>query len=714
MGKRLNWQRGDMKGDSIAGGAGVDLVYYEILDRYLRFFIPPLPSQPVAVEVQLPSTSIQSAARRRSAMISRDSPLRESGVGGPGMDGGNKDRYGGEAAFSTPLKVGRAMGDAKEGLRKGAAVGNKIDPVTIFTTKFAYQTIQRPLYNFLKVSFLNYEIDDGFAVLVEIWLAYTFPWKPDAGRRGRIGTTSLSADNPISDEWYTLRMDCSANARVTRLPHIAQNYLFYSNLMRCFLTRAAALDLFAAARPAKLTAASTTRGVHRGPSAASVQPSRYRAHLECVERVFQSFDNAKDLLSILRSFEDMLLAADAQRSPLSPMATPTRSRQLSGSQSDFAAPLWLRKYGKEMIMSWIRNDALLLEGKLDFEAVFKASETSRSGQKIKQFLLNDHASINRLNTYMPVKLERPQDGASASKKDIKVRVNPPVNLEEETSAMAIMLSYVLVMVAMAGVVWGYILSAFTTLTSDTSDPDAAVKSAIELSIKRLSDLANLTKTVFDVSEVTLAEIKEASGGAGVYDDGVGLEDYELNNREIAPGVYTPSSMTNKKLTERGKEEIKRGIRKCAQDDVPVMQTARIRRIVHSYEVGVAVEIVIWIADRFDDWHDLRKNYELEMASKRLVESGFDPLHACLLQSGSTIYPVLSARQNKSVAETVGRLLDHLDTKESRIRHLDDNLKIASMERDVAEKRLKEAIDSSREAAESDMKIIQNQQTHRNH
>ncbi|KAJ1538342.1 hypothetical protein HK405_013916 [Cladochytrium tenue] len=56
-------------------------------------------------------------------------------------------------------------------------------------------------------------------------------------------------------------------------------------------------------------------------------------------------------------------------------------------------------------------------------------------------------------------------------------------------------------------------------------------------------------------------------------------------------------------------KVKRGLRKCSPDDIPVRHTDRADRLIKSYEFAWIVRLTVWIAARFDEQYDrLRRRY----------------------------------------------------------------------------------------------------------
>ncbi|KAJ3097826.1 sphingomyelin phosphodiesterase 4, neutral membrane (neutral sphingomyelinase-3) [Phlyctochytrium planicorne] len=449
----------------------------------------------------------------------------------------------------------------------------------------AYQTLQKPLFSFLKLSLKHWKADDSFALVIDIWLTYIAPWKTEKNlsrfsKSSRPSNPRATKDiSGFSDEW---------------VPYIANNFLFYSRLLCVFMDKAHQTDLFAATRPPSLILGSSASFSVPFSNTYGVKPkltaSPSRTQFAAMERVFQLFSKGESsdpaskeaLLFVLRDLEDMLQN--------------TRS-------------------GKEALTSWVRTHMVSFEGKIDFDPVFRWRDDSRVAKLVQNLLSNVFSTINRLKTYLPLdgksnplsaeKIKRMQQGDDLSNEDLTPKspnfLKPALPNASKADSEATFVK------SLTQALMDTYKALFDT-SQATPTMNENLNDAISQAVAKLSSLAELTVTLFNVSETRKAAIAESVGGGLSGAESGGL-DYDEDDypgvREVAPGVLTPvlSGKDNTYLTSTGRLQIKRGIRKCSPTDVPVIKTKRIESLVHSYEIEWVVNLTNRIADVFEDQYE---------------------------------------------------------------------------------------------------------------
>ncbi|KAJ3217446.1 hypothetical protein HDU67_007916 [Dinochytrium kinnereticum] len=493
----------------------------------------------------------------------------------------------------------------------------------------AYQTLQKPLFSFLRLAIKSCKADDALNSVVEIWMAYIAPWRVDPRTSSRV-------------------------------PYIANNFLFYSRLLSVFMERANTIDLFAAVRPSSLilgTSSAFSGSISTSllsKQRSSSPPSRMQ--FAAVERVFQLFCKAEvsnemggkgSLLSILQDLEGMLLSVDYPFTPANASTPGSKSRGSTGinnltpgrrmvfDQSRGGSDLddwnedsasWITRYGKETLTSWIRTHMANLEARIDFEPVFRSPDESRVGKEVKKLLTNIHSTINRLKTYLPVDgRKKPEAGAIGSPTKGPRFLNErnqtvsPTSGRDSVSTIASNtyrdeLRSPLSPVSpgpgesnIPSTVSSWAAQLYKNvsgmLSSSRSNPktDESRSEVISQAMAKLCNLSELTVVLFSVSAQRKAAIIESVGGSFSETDFTEVQEYEdsATVREVAPGVFTPSLLKNNQtLSSTGRMQVKRGIRKCSPLDVPIRPSSRVHKIILSNESKWIVYMTEYLAENY--------------------------------------------------------------------------------------------------------------------
>ncbi|KAJ3062011.1 sphingomyelin phosphodiesterase 4, neutral membrane (neutral sphingomyelinase-3), partial [Podochytrium sp. JEL0797] len=496
----------------------------------------------------------------------------------------------------------------------------------------SFESLQKPLYYFLRLAIKFAETDEYFPIIVDIWMSYITPWR---NSEKMTVTAAGSRTSSLHEVQVSVKNDW--------VPFITQNFLFYSRLLRNFMERAVSFDLFAATRPADLTnpTSSFTAAALSRPMIASVHsttttttvvnPTLNRSkslHL-CLDRVMNTYRGTNGLLDVLKCLDAILvgcempvsasLLADAA-SPLG-MSTPTRSATspvvrmrgrtnsggvVTGSVSGGGGGVeWIDKMGGvDALGMWVRNRIMDLEGRIDYQSVFMGM-VERNGEApgivlAKTMLGNIYSTINRLNTYLPVNLplQKPNNHSPPKGNTSPLTTVAPTLPLAATNAFPTFpkdRSFVPISVYIWAVLSYMAMSVYVFFASNLRTDKTRQErrtGLLQNAVAQLYALAKVCVHVFGVSESDRAAIESSvvgAAGSGDWMDEFGYgdegESEEACSDEMFPGVATPEVLRKDMLrvTESGRQQIKLGVRKSDPRNVPVRRTKRVEGMVMSYE-----------------------------------------------------------------------------------------------------------------------------------
>jgi len=153
-------------------------------------------------------------------------------------------------------------------------------------------------------------------------------------------------------------------------------------------------------------------------------------------------------------------------------------------------------------------------------------------------------------------------------------------------------------------------------------------------IDSLEHLSNLILTIwplsFETDDTLVAESITFSNQDPLFSSS--LEE-ETSFQPVGPGVWAPQVSDSNILTWRGKEQIKRGLRKSTNRDVPLITSARSESILKTYESRILVKMSV-NATRYleSKYSDLRLLYpNLPAVNFSWIRFVFgSPMNLCLL------------------------------------------------------------------------------------
>ncbi|KAJ3328804.1 sphingomyelin phosphodiesterase 4, neutral membrane (neutral sphingomyelinase-3) [Blyttiomyces sp. JEL0837] len=503
-----------------------------------------------------------------------------------------------------------------------------------------HMTLQKPLYNFLAITLKSWEANENYKQLVDLWLAYISAWRanydPVSGRTVRDQMT-------FSEDWVMFT---------------AHNFPFYTRLLNIFMERAVTFDLFAAVRPSEIlkTGASSTNlatghTIYQATSTAigsSLRTTPIRWYMVALEKVLQFYCNTEELLPVLRSMEHLLAAmtsataytgsdvAQTPGTPATPKSPGSVVRQRSGSIAGFVAGppphAWILKVGVELITSIIGGKIVEMEGKPDYRTMFISDPSSSGAGYVlgKTMAGNISNTIRRLKTYevFPKSPSTALEKTESTKpKSLTIQTGQGKETSPSTSDTSIvyykfpklpefnfpsiaLFIWLMLFVLLNGTAkWIYhnVIQAGSGNAIDAKHRNESVGA----SIGRLKVLQELTGQVFNVvieSENGQEEEVEQTQAALAAEESQKAEAYFRN---IAPGVIGPEvyGKNGSFLTDLGRYQIKRGVRVCYQNDIPILKTPGLEKLILSYEIEWIVHFTVWLADTFDArYSNLRAKY----------------------------------------------------------------------------------------------------------
>jgi hypothetical protein len=218
----------------------------------------------------------------------------------------------------------------------------QLDKVYDINKANVYKCFAPNFYRFLSLALQHWPRDESVIRIIEIWLHYAFPWKTFGFQEKYIG-------------------------------FVMENYLFYTRILQLFLARGLLFDFYASVRPS--------------PHTTQPQKSDSR-YLSISEKVFGLFNDEK-LIELLQALEKSLLSLKnyASTSPLmrttttvsAKMPTATSSK---GFKSDIGYKY--RNSGPDT-----RLHVINFEGSFVYKPIFQIDETDNSQMsKLPQRFVN--------------------------------------------------------------------------------------------------------------------------------------------------------------------------------------------------------------------------------------------------------------------------------------------------------------------------------------
>jgi hypothetical protein len=153
-------------------------------------------------------------------------------------------------------------------------------------------------------------------------------------------------------------------------------------------------------------------------------------------------------------------------------------------------------------------------------------------------------------------------------------------------------------------------------------------------IDSLQYLSNLLLTIWPLSLETDDSLAAESGTFSTEDPllSSSLEE-ETSFQPVGPGVWAPQVSDSNILTWRGKEQIRRGLRKSTNLDVPLITSARSESVLKTYESRILVKMSVSCARYLESkYRVLRSQYpNLPVINFSWIRFVFgSPMNLCLL------------------------------------------------------------------------------------
>jgi hypothetical protein len=153
-------------------------------------------------------------------------------------------------------------------------------------------------------------------------------------------------------------------------------------------------------------------------------------------------------------------------------------------------------------------------------------------------------------------------------------------------------------------------------------------------IDSLQYLSNLLLTIWPLSLETDDSLAAESGTFSAEDPllSTSLEE-ETSFQPVGPGVWAPQVSDSNILTWRGKEQIRRGLRKSTNLDVPLITSARSESVLKTYESRILVKMSVSAARLLESkYRVLRSQYpNLPVINFSWIRFVFgSPMNLCLL------------------------------------------------------------------------------------
>ena len=135
---------------------------------------------------------------------------------------------------------------------------------------------------------------------------------------------------------------------------------------------------------------------------------------------------------------------------------------------------------------------------------------------------------------------------------------------------------------------------------DTSSNDIPKieKNRITHDIERLKTIGDVISSIWeihvDLGENAMVGESRTHAGEDVFQSPFVEE--ETHFLPVGPNVFAPHShVKNQLLTSRGREQIKRGFRKCSNMDIPIIPSQRAKTLIRTFEIKFLVELSLKVS-----------------------------------------------------------------------------------------------------------------------
>lgn len=490
----------------------------------------------------------------------------------------------------------------------------------------AYKSLKSRLFHFLKLAFEHWPQDDNLEPLVDVWLTYITPWK--------------AVGSCFSDDWGLFVKD---------------NFVYYTVLLQLFLRRSRSFSFITSIRPIK-EVSDTSSLPRKSPGLGPIRPqtgnSAHR-HLESIEKVMQVFSDSGllDLLSVLEialssldTFSGSIGLGDGA-SPHLGVRSPTSQRQsvVSMNRQSFASsgPDAMHIYQncgpflRAHIRQFEKNDVTyqpVFIGDVTNAGAAHATENLLNAQKLAIALvgISDRLSYYRSKALSyepssrggsvpstPVMSGPSNMGLSGGRvSEVADRLSlrastisgPPVPRKSETLPQGTNEASESFLVASARWLIKSIHSMVDSSLSAQSVTSHKLKrhqiDQLEADIKRIEQIVYQIARIWklDVELDILSQVDSQSGGGAMGSgDANAMQDEEGTVKVVAPGVFAPEVQASNtlRLTRRGREQVKLGLRKSAKEDVPIVKSNRAQRIYYTDESPLLVYLLMMLAGHLE-------------------------------------------------------------------------------------------------------------------
>ncbi|KAI8819360.1 uncharacterized protein EV422DRAFT_534441 [Fimicolochytrium jonesii] len=481
----------------------------------------------------------------------------------------------------------------------------------------AYQIVRPKLYWFFRCAFDYWPRDDSFISVVELWLAYIMPWKRQ------------NPDAKYNDRW---------------IQFVHDNFMFYTILLGKFLHRAKEFDIFSSVRPV---------------SGASGTKTLVKPYLKILEMVFKSFDD-ETLLSVLRAIETAISSLDNRMQ----YGTRFHARDLGGvydgteAHSKVLQTLLNSGHESRTKLSQIgeRQESKPVFLISNATASPRKAESLNVTDEVTMILSNLLHSRERLHALLEGGPSRrssatsPTTGRRTSQYFLSTgsehqpteqtecfKLSPFPSADPSVSSLLRWLGSCLLVVLILTITTafrsarkaiGYVQRELNDDGRRHSDGlTNANQEIIKENIKRLDKCADDIIAVWD-GKIPKPEARPPSGrglmnmlspgasrrtstvdpsslrGGDDRDRLPVAEEEEVVFKTVLPGVLAPEEIVRRDgvavLTQRGRQQLKEGLRMSAKTDIPILPSDRAGDLVMTYEFASLVRFWKWVAGVLDD------------------------------------------------------------------------------------------------------------------
>ncbi|KAJ3042356.1 sphingomyelin phosphodiesterase 4, neutral membrane (neutral sphingomyelinase-3) [Rhizophlyctis rosea] len=481
----------------------------------------------------------------------------------------------------------------------------------------AYTVIRTNLYSFLKLAFQHWPRDDSFNQVVEIWICFIRPWQG-------------LGEGEFSEKWIHFVQD---------------NFAFYSSLFLLFMDRAKDYNLFNAIR-------------HHSRSGRTPHPgSNNRDGLRAIQNVMEAFSDA-DLLQTLRIMELAMFSLESKSGrPGGPgQFIASGLKNTPGNISDEARK-FLVNSGHETrskidllegtriqpIPAFLRDIKVRVDGS---DGPMNATEMAKALQKEV-----DH-TVERLNNIIdPKPLTRPGRRGSGPRTPgprtpgAQIAGTPgyeepptPFTPGSPTSAMhaqpaptptsqswnfpkypsagaasnvGLWLLNCIWVLFSCSMIWVFsgLRSAVSSVTASEAagpkQPSPRQQQQMKQDIDRLKKVGGMISEIWELNaDQTSMEQNAPVAMPGAIPE-VNPWDEDWENQDIVPGVLAAHEVVAGgkragRLSDRGREQLKRGVAMSSKDDVPFKDGRRSHVIIMTYESPTLVKWTLHLGDWLDE------------------------------------------------------------------------------------------------------------------